>query len=92
MNMTSAERDTRRKRDWRKVAIHGLLIFSVLTIGFPLYYCFVMSTQSMEEVIQKPQKLLPSTHLLENYAKIWTRIDMGRLLINSAIVAITVSV
>ncbi len=92
MNMTSAERDTRRKRDWRKVAIHGLLIFSVLTIGFPLYYGFVMSTQSMEEVIQKPQKLLPSTHLLENYEKIWNRINMGRLLINSAIVAITVSV
>ena len=92
MNSVSSNRRTRRERDWRKVAIHSLLIFSVLTIGFPLYYGFVMSTQSMEEVIQKPQKLLPSSHLLENYAKIWNRINMGRLLINSAIVAIAVSV
>jgi sn-glycerol 3-phosphate transport system permease protein len=73
------------------VAIHAILIFSVLAIGFPLYYCFVISTQSLEEVVQKPQKLLPSSHLLENYSKIWNRIDMGRLLINSAIVALTVS-
>jgi sn-glycerol 3-phosphate transport system permease protein len=50
-----------------------------------------MSTQSIDEVIQKPQKLLPSGHLLENYTKVWIRTNMGRLLINSAIVAVTVS-
>ena len=60
-------------------------------IGFPLYYGFVISTQSMDEVIQKPQRLLPSTHLVENYTKVWNRIHMGRLLINSAIVAVAVS-
>ncbi len=91
MNIAASATRTRRRRDWRKLAIHGILVFCVLTIGFPLYYGFVISTQSLEEVVQKPQKLLPSTHLLENYAKIWNRIDMGRLLINSAIVAITVS-
>jgi sn-glycerol 3-phosphate transport system permease protein len=61
-------------------------------IGFPLYYCFVISTQSIGEVVQKPQKMLPSTHLVENYAKVWNRIHMGRLLVNSAIVAVAVSV
>ena len=60
-------------------------------IGFPLYYCFVISTQSIDEVVQKPQKMLPSTHLVENYTKVWNRIHMGRLLVNSAIVAVTVS-
>jgi len=86
-------RDTmRRQRDWRKPVIHLLLVFSVATIGFPLYYGFVISTQTMEEAIQKPQKLLPSTHLVENYAKVWSQIKMGRLLINSGIVALGVSV
>jgi sn-glycerol 3-phosphate transport system permease protein len=61
-------------------------------IGFPLYYCFVISTQSIDEVVQKPQKMLPSTHLVENYTKVWNRIHMGRLLVNSAIVAVAVSV
>jgi sn-glycerol 3-phosphate transport system permease protein len=61
-------------------------------IGFPLYYAFVISTQSMEEATQMPQKLLPSTHLWDNYVTIWNRLDLGRLLLNSAIVALAVSI
>jgi sn-glycerol 3-phosphate transport system permease protein len=45
----------------------------------------------MEEAIQKPQRLLPSVHFVENYAKIWNRLHMGQLLINSTIVALVVS-
>jgi sn-glycerol 3-phosphate transport system permease protein len=82
---------TKSRRDWKKLVIHLLLIISVCLIGFPLYYGFVISTQSMEECIQKPQKLLPSIYLLENYIKVWNRIHMGQLLINSGIVALTVS-
>jgi len=81
-----------RRTHWQKLTIHLLLIVSVCMIGFPLYYCFVISTQSIGEVVQKPQKMLPSTHLVENYTKVWNRIHMGRLLVNSAIVAVAVSV
>ncbi len=72
--------------------IHGILIVSVLLIGFPLYYGFVISTQSMAEVTQVPQSLIPSTHLWENYARIWNRLHMGQLLMNSTIVALAVSI
>lgn len=82
---------TRSERDWKKLIVHLLLILSVCLIGFPLYYGFVISTQSMEESIQKPQKLLPSGYLLENYKKVWNRTNMGRLLLNSSIVALVVS-
>jgi sn-glycerol 3-phosphate transport system permease protein len=91
MALTALRPGGEGRRDWTKILVHILLLFSVMVIGFPLYYCFVMSTQSIEEVIQKPQKLLPSTHLAENYEKVWNRTHMGRLLINSAIVAVTVS-
>ena len=77
--------------DWEKLAIHLFLGVAVLLICFPLYYAFVLSTQSMEEVMVTPQKLWPSNNLLENYVKIWNRIDMGRLLFNSAVVALAVS-
>lgn len=82
-----------RKRpvNGRKWIIHLLLILSILLIGFPLYYGFVISTQSLDEVIKVPQSLLPSGYLLENYVKVWNRIHMGRLLINSTIVAVVVS-
>jgi sn-glycerol 3-phosphate transport system permease protein len=84
----------RRKRPLAQgtFLIHGFLILSVLLIGFPLYYSFVISTQSMEEVIQVPQSLIPSSHLWENYIKIWNRLHMGQLLINSTIVALVVSI
>ncbi len=84
----------RRKRPLAKgvFLIHGLLILSVLLIGFPLYYSFVISTQSMDEVIQVPQSLIPSSHMWENYTRIWDRLHMGQLLINSTIVALAVSI
>jgi len=80
-----------KKFDWEKLVIHLFLGVAVLLICFPLYYAFVLSTQSMEEVMVTPQKLWPSNHLLENYVKIWNRIDMGQLLFNSAVVALAVS-
>jgi sn-glycerol 3-phosphate transport system permease protein len=91
MEALSPMKKRRRRMGGNKLVIHLLLILSVLLIGFPLYYGLVISTQSMEEVTKVPQSLLPSSHLLENYAKVWDRIQMGRLLINSAIVALVVS-
>jgi len=88
---TSNSAAPEEKFDWTKVVIHLILIVSVLLICFPLYYAFVLSTQTMEEVMVTPQKLWPSIHLLENYIKIWNRINMGQLLFNSAVVALAVS-
>ena len=81
-----------KRRDWSKILTHVFLILSILLIGFPLYYAFVISTQTMQEATQAPQKLWPSSHLWENYTTIWERVQMGRLLINSSIVALTVSI
>jgi len=77
--------------DGSKVVVHLLLLVAVLLICFPLYYAFVLSTQSMEEVMVTPQKLWPSSYLWENYVKIWDRVHMGQLLFNSAVVALGVS-
>ncbi len=82
---------SKKKLNGTNLLVHSLLILSVLLIGFPLYYAFVLSTQSMDEVTVTPQKLWPSTHMWENYTKIWNRLDLGRLLLNSTIVALAVS-
>lgn len=82
----------RKKRLNRtNLLVHSLLILSILLIGFPLYYAFVLSTQSMDEVTVTPQKLWPSTHMWENYTRIWNRLELGRLLLNSTILALAVS-
>lgn len=74
------------------LVVHVLLVVAVAVIAFPLYYAFVISTQSLDEVVQRPPLLLPSTHAIQNYAEAWARSGMGRLLVNSAIVAVTVAV
>jgi sn-glycerol 3-phosphate transport system permease protein len=61
-------------------------------LAFPLYYGFSISTQTLGEVSRLPPRLLPSTALVDNYAEAWKRASMGRLLVNSAIVAVTIAV
>ena len=82
----------RRRLPWDRLLVHALLLLSVAVIAFPLYYAFVISTQTVQEVVQKPPRLLPSGHLVENYAEAWQRSRMSRLLLNSAIVAVGVAV
>ncbi len=81
-----------RSVPWGPVVVHALLLLAVAIIAFPLYYCFVISTQEVSEVVQRPPRLLPSTHMVENYFEAWQRSRMGRLLLNSTIVAVVVAV
>ncbi|MGH7342171.1 MAG: sn-glycerol-3-phosphate ABC transporter permease UgpE [Candidatus Rokuibacteriota bacterium] len=85
--VTATER-RRRPLPWESILVHALLLACVAVIAFPLYYAFVISTQTVEEVIARPPILRPSGHALQNYADAWTRANMPRLLMNSAIVAV----
>jgi len=82
----------RRRLPWERLLVHALLLLAVSVIAFPLYYAFVISTQTVQEVVQKPPRLLPSGHLRENYTEAWHRSRMSRLLLNSTIVAVGVAV
>ncbi len=74
------------------LVVHGLLLACVVIIAFPLYYAFVISTQTVQEVLARPPLLFPTGHALENYAEAWRRAGMGRLLWNSAVVAVVSTV
>jgi sn-glycerol 3-phosphate transport system permease protein len=77
---------------WGTLLIHALLIACIAVVAFPLYFAFVVSTQDLQQVVQRPPRLLPSTHMLENYAEAWEKSHMGRMLLNSAVMAVTVAV
>jgi len=77
---------------WGSLLLHAVLIACVALVVFPLYFAFVVSTQDLQQVVQRPPRLLPSTHLLENYAEAWRKANMGRMLFNSAVMAVTVAV
>lgn len=87
-----ATRRSRRALRWGNWAVHLLLLLAVGVIAFPLYFAFVISTQDLAEVVQRPPRLLPSGHLVANYIEAWTKSGMGGLLFNSFVVAIVVAV
>jgi sn-glycerol 3-phosphate transport system permease protein len=82
----------RRRRMPAGVLVHALLIVCIAVVVFPLYFAFIVSTQDLQQVVQRPPRLLPSVHLLENYAEAWRKASMGRMLFNSAVMAVTVAV
>jgi len=73
---------------WGSLGAHTLLLVCVAVIAFPLYYAFVISTQTVEEVVARPPILRPSGNMVANYVEAWTRAHMARLLWNSAVVAV----
>jgi sn-glycerol 3-phosphate transport system permease protein len=77
---------------WNAAIVHALLIACITVVAFPLYYAFVISTQDIQEVVQRPPRLIPSSHLLENYAEAWRKAHMGRMLMNSLVMAVAVAV
>jgi sn-glycerol 3-phosphate transport system permease protein len=81
-----------RRRDWSGLITHGILLAAVAVLAFPLYYAFVISTQSLGEVSSLPPKLYPSTSVLDNYVQAWERARMGRMLLNSAVMAVAIAV
>jgi sn-glycerol 3-phosphate transport system permease protein len=89
---TLAAREARRRRpDWSGRIAHGILLAAVLVLAFPLYYAFVISTQSLTEVTSLPPKLFPSSSMLQNYAEAWQRANMGRMLFNSGVMALGIA-
>jgi sn-glycerol 3-phosphate transport system permease protein len=81
-----------RRRDFGGLLAHAILLAAVGALAFPLYYAFVISTQSLGEVSSLPPKLYPSTSLVDNYVQAWERVKLGRMLINSAVVAVAIAV
>ena len=49
----------RRPFDWGSLVVHLLLLACVAVIAFPLYYAFVISTQTVDQVIARPPVLRP---------------------------------
>jgi len=92
--LTHGARESRagRRRDWGAIIAHAILVAAVAVLAFPLYYAFVISTQTVGEASSLPPRLLPSTAILDNYTEAWQRARMGRLLLNSLVMALSVAI
>jgi multiple sugar transport system permease protein len=71
-------------------AYAGLAAGAVLALG-PMFWMLAASFMPAGEASSYPPRLLPSKPTLEHYETLFTRLDLGRNLVNSAIIAATVT-
>jgi sn-glycerol 3-phosphate transport system permease protein len=82
-----------------RLIAHIILIIGILIVAFPIYYTFVASTQSQQEIMRPPLSLLPGSHFWENYSTALFGgvgriggVGVDRLLLNTVIMALAIAI
>jgi sn-glycerol 3-phosphate transport system permease protein len=64
----------------------------MIILLFPMIYAFLIATQTPSQYYQFPPRFLPGSSFFENIQVAWNRINLGRLLFNTSVVAVSVAV
>lgn len=78
------------RRSWRRVPGYLFLTLAALASVFPLYFMVVSATNTSQEVLSS--KLLPGTHLLENFRALASSQPLGSALWYSAVIAVCTTI
>ncbi|RWN32961.1 MAG: sn-glycerol-3-phosphate ABC transporter permease UgpE [Mesorhizobium sp.] len=83
----------------RTVIAYAVLILGILIVAFPIYYTFVASTQTLQTILRPPLPLLPGDQFWNNYTEALFGgvgriggVSVGRLLLNTTIMALGIAV
>ncbi|GAA2860088.1 sugar ABC transporter permease [Actinoplanes cyaneus] len=94
--VAAPKRPSRRRRFGypRRASVwtYGALLAVVAGSVFPLYWSFVVSSQTSEAVAQVPPVLIPGGHLFDNIAWVFDSTDFAQALLNSFIVSASVTI
>ncbi|TPL10335.1 MULTISPECIES: sn-glycerol-3-phosphate ABC transporter permease UgpE [unclassified Mesorhizobium] len=78
---------------------HAVLILGILIVAFPIYYTFVASTHTLQTILRPPLPFRPGSEFWNNYGEALFGgvgriggLGVGRLLLNSTIMALGVAV
>jgi len=75
----------------KRVLLHLLLIAGAIVTAAPLFWMFSASLMPTGEATEVPPRLLPSTITFSHYGEMFTRLNLGRSFLNSAVVATTIT-
>jgi len=79
---------SRRRRHF---GLYLMLTSGALLSVFPLYWLFVIASNTTSDIYKSPPRLLPGSHLFENIAAVFARIDFVGPLLNTLFVALAVT-
>ena len=70
---------------------HAILVLGGLLVCLPIYFAFVVASHTTADVLAVPAPWLPGDRLLENTLVAWQKGNLGRLFVNSLIVAVGIT-
>lgn len=75
-----------------RIVLHGALTFGALVCLFPFYWLLVMASNRTSDTLKSPPTLVPGGELLANVGEVFDRVDFFGSIINTLIVAVSVTV
>ncbi|HEY0520087.1 MAG TPA: carbohydrate ABC transporter permease [Ilumatobacteraceae bacterium] len=88
---TTSPAPTDLVRGARKAGRYALLVLVAVLVLFPIYATLMQALKSGPNAIDHPRSLLPIDLTLDTLRTAWRIGDLGRLMLNSIIVAVTVT-
>ena len=82
----------KRKAVLPTLALHAALVLGALVTLTPLLWMVSASFMSPGESNSFPPRLLPQVPTLQNYVDLFTRLNLARYLLNSALVAVSATI
>lgn len=79
------------KRRLSTVLLHAVLVIGAIATVVPLVWMISASLMPQGEASAYPPRFIPSSITLENYRQLFVRLDIGRSLLNSTLIALTVT-
>jgi multiple sugar transport system permease protein len=80
-----------RKVRASSILLHAGLILGALIALLPMFWMISASLMPAGEASSYPPRLIPERVTFEHYTALFTRLDLGRYLVNSTLVALTVT-
>jgi sn-glycerol 3-phosphate transport system permease protein len=78
---------------------HAVLVVGILIVAFPIYYTFVASTLTLQQILRPPLPLLPGSQFFENYGEALFGgvgriggVPVSLLLFNTTVVALGIAI
>lgn len=80
-----------KHRSRPKILSHVALSIICFIVAFPMVFTIIKSTQNLGQIMAFPPNLLPGDQILSNYSEAWNSSNLVRLMSNTIIVAIGVT-
>ena len=77
----------KRSGEWK---YHLILLLAVCLLFYPLLYMVCTSFKTLNQIFASGLSLFPSEPTMENYETVFSSLTVGRFLLNSLIIAVTV--